>query len=46
MILKLFLLWLASVVTIVLFFMGAFPRCERERPGPAASAGCNPRNWN
>lgn len=37
MVLKLFLLWLLSVATIILFFMGAFPRNERARaPHPPA----------
>jgi hypothetical protein len=31
MILKLFLLWLASVAVLILFFMGAFPPSEKER---------------
>ncbi|HEU5452933.1 MAG TPA: hypothetical protein VFU76_13150 [Terriglobales bacterium] len=46
MILKLFLLWLAAVGVLILFFMGAFPQSEKERALQAGAAGFHPRNWN
>ena len=46
MILKLFLLWLAAVGVLILFFMGAFPQSEKERALQAGAAGFHPRTWN
>jgi hypothetical protein len=46
MVLKLFLLWLLSVATIILFFMGAFPRNETERAPLPPSVDFTGQHWD